>query len=202
MRDAHNIKEIALLKPDFLGFIFYEPSPRNAIGIDKDIFPTLPDYIEPVGVFVDEDIQTIINTTSYYGIKTIQLHGNETPEFCHSLKEMGYEVLKAIRIPILAGADFFKALEKYEGSINLFVFDTEGKAPGGNGSKFDWDSLENYNLEIPYLLSGGISLQDEDYIIHRLPQRCLGVDINSKFEVSPGLKDSEMIKKFINKIKD
>lgn len=201
MRDAENIKAIAALNPDYMGFIFYEPSSRNSIGIDREIIRNLPDSIEPVGVFVDDSLQRIEEITSYYGIETVQLHGKESPDFCRKLKDKGYQVIKAMSVSTDTRVNFFNAIKIYLEAVDLFLFDTAGEKPGGNGIKFDWSLLENYNFSIPYLLSGGISIKDGYMIKNNLPPGCVGADINSKFELLPGLKDSVLVADFINKIK-
>lgn len=200
MRDSGNIGVISLLPIDYMGFIFYKPSKRNALGIDTEILFSLPKRIKPVGVFVDEDIKDVLQITRQYGFKTVQLHGNESPEYCKDLKNEGLEIIKAVRIPEISEENVFSELERYHDSIEMFLFDTAGKNPGGNGIKFDWSILEKYNLPIPFLVSGGIGPDDAD-LINRLNHPLnIGIDLNSGFEITPGYKDPEKLKMFISKI--
>ena len=200
MRDSGNIGVISLLPVDYMGFIFYKPSKRNALGIDPEILFSLPKRIKPVGVFVDEDIKDVLQITRQYGFKTVQLHGNESPEYCKDLKNEGLEIIKAVRIPEISEENVFSELERYHDSIEMFLFDTAGKNPGGNGIKFDWSILEKYNLPIPFLVSGGIGPDDAD-LINRLNHPLnIGIDLNSGFEITPGYKDPEKLKMFISKI--
>lgn len=201
MRDPDNIGEIVKLQPDYIGFIFYEKSPRYVGAIDPDIIRGLPEHVVPVGVFVNESIQKIIEITKTTGINTIQLHGSETPEFCKILKKKGYKIIKAISIPVEHKEDLFRRLESYQDNIDLFLFDTAGKAPGGNGVKFNRNILEDYDLEMPYLLSGGIGPEDINFIKQGLPRNCVGIDLNSRFEIYPGFKDSSKLSFFIKEIR-
>lgn len=200
MRESQNIRDVISLRPDYIGFIFYAPSKRNAIGIEKEIFNEIPEYTIPVGVFVDSSIEEISNVTSFYGIRTVQLHGKETPEMCMELKKRDYKIIKAF--PISSEQDdIFDQMRDYVGGVDLLLFDTAGKMHGGNGIKFDWSILRNYPLEIPYILSGGISMEDLYILKQSLPHRCIGIDVNSRFEIEPGLKDVHLLENFIKEYK-
>lgn len=202
MRFEENIKDISHLKPDYMGFIFYAPSSRNAMGLKSQIIKGLPQGIIPVGVFVDSSLEEILETATLYGIKTVQLHGNENPVFCESLKKNGLEIIKAFRIkPGVKDTDILQYIETYVNSVNLFLFDTAGNKAGGNGIKFDWSILKDYKLPVPFFLSGGIGPEDIDTLQKDLPEKCIGIDLNSKFEISPGFKDKEKLSSFINLLK-
>lgn len=202
MREAENVRSISYLNPDYMGFIFYAGSPRNSIGIDKEIVKSLSNDVTPVGVFVNSNLKDLFELTEYYDISTLQLHGNESPEYCQELKTNGFQIIKAISIPENACDDIFNDLDKYSGKVDMFLFDTKGKSQGGNGFKFDWEILNSYKGNIPYILSGGIEKDDADYMSKSLPDKCVGVDINSKFEISPGLKDVKLVKLFIEGIRN
>lgn len=200
LADPDNIRLISQLHPTIMGFIFYAPSPRNACALLPSIVNALPEDIQRAGVFVDAPVSHIIHTASRYGLHSVQLHGKETPDMCKSLKNSGLKVMKAI------GVDNdidWEMLKPYEGAIDMFVFDTLTAIHGGSGRKFDWKLLQNYTLATPYLLSGGIGPDDTEAITYasgRLPLMA-GVDINSRFEISPGVKNPQLIANFINSIK-
>lgn len=199
-----NTLEVATLDPDYLGFIFWEPSKRY---FDGNI-PKLPASIKKVGVFVDAPLEEIRKKVKEYSLQAVQLHGKESPEFCSDLKkstsdrskaleENSLEIIKVFSIK----DDFdFSNLAPYENVCDFFLFDTKGKLPGGNGFTFSWEVLKNYPSSKPYFLSGGIGL-DEIEKIREFQQRpeskyCHAIDVNSKFESEPGLKDIDKLKEF------
>lgn len=195
----HNIAEIANIKNiDYLGFIFYKLSTR-CIN-DNQLHQILSVSQEKkVAVYVDEDCQTIERTCEMYRINTIQLHGDETPEFCFNLKEKGFNVIKAFAID----DNFdFNALKAYTTVCNYFLFDTKGPLKGGNGKKFSWSVLEKYALNTPFFLSGGIELSDVENIKTFRHPMFYGIDVNSGFETSPGNKNEALIKIFIKHVKN
>jgi phosphoribosylanthranilate isomerase len=199
----HNIEEVAALQPDYLGFIFWKPSQRFFDGS----IPKLHRTTGKVGVFVDANIDEILNRTNTYGLNAIQLHGNESPEFCTKLKEQIED--QNIKIDILKVFSIkdsfdFSQLSPYEKSSDFFLFDTKGKLPGGNGYQFNWKVLKGYPSKKPYFLSGGIGLEELDNVLEFLQKEeskyCHAIDVNSKFEISPGLKDIDNLKKFKNRL--
>lgn len=185
MRETQNISDVALLRPDFMGFIFYSLSKRSAYGIDPDVVRSLPESITPVAVFVDATFDEIKNIIYLYDIDHVQLHGEESPQFCKSLKDEGITVIKAVKVKTCLPSD----LAKYKNNIDFFLFDTAGKTPGGNGIKFNWRALENYHLDIPYFLSGGIGPEDLNLLTRSRLKGCFAIDVNSKFEDYPGHKN-------------
>jgi len=199
MRDASNIEGLALERTDYMGFIFYEKSPRNAFGMPAVSVKVVKERgVVPVAVFVNETVEKMTEIVSYYGINTLQLHGDETADICMALRKSGYTIIKAISVS--EAKDFEKCL-LYEGSgenkcCDYFLFDTKTANYGGSGLGFDWSLLNNYKGGIPYFLSGGITVSDVDKIRSLGDKRLLAVDINSKFELKPGLKDLEKIKVF------
>ena len=190
MQETENIAALASLQPDYMGFIFWEPSKRYCTTVPTDI----PKHIKKVGVFVDETTKQIKEKVKLFGLDAVQLHGDESPRQCAALLNL-CEVIKAFRI----GPDFdFKTLTPYQDHCTYFLFDTQGPLPGGNGTAFDWKILAGYTLDTPFFLSGGIGLGHVEAIAeirkHNLPIHAL--DINSQFESKPGVKKIEKIEKF------
>ena len=197
MRETENIHRLVKLKPDYIGFIFYSKSPRFVF----ENTPNLPGDIKKTGVFVNSEIEFIKKTIINHELKCVQLHGDETPEFCKLVKSLNVEVIKAINI--LDKYDF-KELIPYQMFCNYFLFDTKGKQPGGNGYGFNWKILKDYNLDKPFFLSGGIS-PNHIQKIKKLVKTNLpvyAIDINSKFESKPGHKKIEIIREFKSKINE
>jgi len=195
-----NTVEVGALKPDYIGFIFWNPSKRNFSG--KPV--VLPHSIKKIGVFVDELIAVIIERIKTHQLLAVQLHGNESPEFCKALKLQvkGIEIIKVFSIK----DEFnFEELKPFESVCDYYLFDTKGKLPGGNGFKFNWEVLKDYPSIKPFFLSGGIGLEDMDSIKEFMQQKeakyCHAIDVNSKFEIAPGLKDIGKLKDFIKSIK-
>lgn len=199
MRVADNIRDVSRLSPDFMGFIFWGKSPRAATGMSVNNMSCLSPATQPVGVFVNESIETIHSICDTYGISTVQLHGTESPEMCRELRSDGLHVWKAYGVD--ADTDF-SVLEKYEDAVDMFVFDTKTPKCGGSGVRFDWSVLDRYHLDIPYMLSGGIGPDSTDDILAAFHRPHLaGIDINSRFESSPGIKDTEKITNFVTSLK-
>jgi len=197
-----NARQLLTLAPDYLGFIFYKKSPRY-VGEppDLDWVKNLPGTALKVGVFVNEEVETIKKTAEMLGLHVVQLHGEEPPEVCIFLKKTGLEVWKVFGVD----EDFdFEKTKPYAGAADKFLFDTKGKNRGGNGVAFDWSLLEKYEGETPFVLSGGIGPEDaapigklsESLKLSESCRRIEALDINSRFESVPGLKDFELIKKF------
>ena len=193
-----NTQEVAVLQPDYLGFIFWEPSKRSFEGT----VPEISNHIKKVGVFVDANIEEILEKINRFGLQAVQLHGKESPDFCRKLKKHSIIIIKVFSIK----DDFdFSVLEPYEDTCDYFLFDTKGKLPGGNGYTFDWKALKNYPSTKPYFLSGGIGLEEVEKIKEFLKspesKYCHAIDVNSRFELEPGLKDIVKLKEFISSIK-
>ena len=181
------------LHPDYLGFIFYAPSARN---IEIEALPEGVKNILKVGVFVDAPLEFINEKIKRYDLKIIQLHGNETPEFCKEIKKIGLEIWKVFSVK---DSFDFEKLSPYENIVDAFLFDTKGVQKGGNGLVFDWSILERYPSKKPIILSGGIGL-DEVSSLQKIKQSGLpimAVDINSRFEKKAGVKDRLKIETFI-----
>lgn len=190
----HNVAEVASLNPDYLGFIFYDKSPRNFEGKISNI----PSNIKKVGVFVNEEIDVLIEKVKTHQLDVIQLHGEESPQYILELNTNS-EVWKVFSV----GETFdFCQLTPYEKVVDKFLFDTKGKNKGGNGVTFNWEVLQNYSSKKPFIISGGIGLEEID-AIHKLLQSGLpiyAIDVNSKFETKPGLKNRTDLKQFIDEL--
>ena len=193
MRDAENICEVEALGIDLMGFIFWPKSSRYVS--ERPAY--LPTNCKRVGVFVDEDIETVKRIADDYALDYIQLHGHELADYCAQLR--GFKLIKAFNI---ATTEDFKQTEPYTGIVDYFLFDTKGKSVGGNGEKFDWSVLSAYDGNTPFLLSGGIGPDDAEVLTsHFSPltsKKCVGIDLNSRFEIAPGLKDINKLKDFLN----
>jgi len=219
MKYQDNIEDVAALQPDYLGFIFYEKSSRF---FDGEI-PELPDTIKKVGVFVDEQVEFISRQIGTHSLSAIQLHGHESPEMCRLLQSTGVKVIKVFSIknefdfsvlsPLLQSTGVkvikvfsiknefdFSVLSPYEEVCDYFLFDTKGKLPGGNGYTFNWALLKNYPSTKPFFLSGGIGLEEsenlKEFLQSKASKYCYAIDVNSKFEIEPGLKDIGLIQEF------
>jgi len=191
LRNAENIKAVAALGADYIGLIRYERSPRYVSSLDDARLNDINEAILKTGVFVNENTENIQRIIKQYGLNAIQLHGNESAGFAAGFKNK-VVVLKAFG---LDGNFDFKQLEKYIGSVDFFLFDTKTAAHGGSGETFDWSVLNNYNLDVPFFLSGGLSLDNLHQIGDITHPQFYGVDLNSRFETSPGIKDIEKLKK-------
>lgn len=189
MKYPDNILEVSKLHPDYLGFIFYEKSSRF---FDADI-PKIPTSINKVGVFVNANVKYIESKIKIHHLDLVQLHGDESPEFCENLQKIGIKIIKVFSID----DDFdFEILSKYENVCHYFLFDTKGKLPGGNGFAFNWQILEKYKSTKPFFLSGGIGIEEIEKI-KNLNLPIFAIDVNSKFELKPGLKNIELLKNII-----
>lgn len=197
LKHEHNIMELMQLPIDYMGFIFYKKSPRFVgENLSFDFVRTILKHIKKTGVFVNESNYSIFNHIAHYDLDIVQLHGNETPELCAELKPY-VKVMKAFQIK----DDFdFKQLESYLPVVDYFLFDTPTPNYGGSGNAFNWQILKNYKYNIPFILSGGISDEHIDEIKRLNISQLLAIDINSKFETEPGLKNTNQIEQFINKL--
>lgn len=203
MKYQDNITQVANLQPDYLGFIFYKQSKRY---FDGNI-PELPKAIKKVGVFVDAEIDYILSKVKTHKLNAIQLHGNESADFCNEIKyqfersrEPNDNPIEIIKVFSIKNEFNFDILKPYEAVCNYFLFDTKGQLPGGNGYTFNWEVLSNYPSQKPYFLSGGIGLNETEDIksFLRSPKSkyCYALDVNSKFEIEAGLKNLEKLATF------
>lgn len=191
MRDADNISQVASLLPDYMGFIFYQRSPRY-VGQNFELPKDFPSVIKRVGVFVNESIEEIKMQAYRLELDFIQLHGNETGEQCVKLKNTGHRIIKVFSVD---ESFDFKITKTYEAIADFFLFDTKGKYYGGNATVFNWDILHRYDQNKPFFLSGGLSPANIHQIVQLKDMNLHAVDINSGVEDSPGLKNSDAVKK-------
>ena len=197
MRDAENIRQLLALKPDYMGFIFFEKSPRYVGNdLDENLLKSFPNFTQKAGVFVNAPIEYLEEQVRKYKLDLVQLHGDESVDYAAELYALGIRVMKVF----LLGASFNPELSRYKPFVEFFLFDTKGRTRGGTGKTFDWKLLKNYDLDISFFLSGGIGLENLENLssLEGLPVHA--IDINSRFERAPGLKDIEMIRQLKNEL--
>jgi phosphoribosylanthranilate isomerase len=199
MKVPSNIAEIAALKPDYMGFIFYEKSPRSVINENiAEFVKQIPETITKTGVFVNESVATILKICEAYDLNSIQLHGNETIQDCMELKKSNLEIIKAFQLH----TDFdFNSLNPYVEHCHHFLFDTASQNYGGTGAAFDWQILEKYTQQKTFFLSGGIGLDNIEEALKLKHKMLVGLDINSQIEEYTGFKSVTKTNTLINKIK-
>ena len=189
MREKDNILQIAALHPDYMGFIFYEKSPRY-VGEEFEIPAGFSSEIEKVGVFVNASNEVMVVKAKRYGLDYLQLHGHESVEQVAALKQLGLKVIKVFSVD----ENFdFTATIPYQDHVSFFLFDTKGKYYGGNATVFDWRCLQRYNQQVPFFLSGGLSPENVTGISDLQGMNIHALDVNSGVELSPGLKDADKI---------
>ncbi|MDF1549631.1 MAG: phosphoribosylanthranilate isomerase [Bacteroidales bacterium] len=194
MKYPENINQLVDIQPDYMGFIFYPKSKRfMADSLDSEILKAIPKSIKKVGVFVNESAEVILSMVEKFRLDLIQLHGNESSDFCNMLYINKLILIKAFQ---LHQKFDFGTLENYKSSCQYFLFDTQTPLYGGSGHKFDWKILYHYDNDKPFFLSGGIDLEDAHKILNIKNLNIHAIDINSKFEIEPGMKNIEKVKKF------
>lgn len=195
MRETKNIAALSALQPDYMGFIFWAPSRRYV----SEATPTLNKGIKKTGVFVDASLDYIQNTIETHQLQAVQLHGGESPQYCKLIQGFDVEVIKAFSIKDKFD---FTTLTPYQDCCNFFLFDTKGALPGGNGYTFDWCILNDYPAKKPFFLSGGIGLENTAQIkaLLKTDLPLYAIDVNSKFETAPGVKEIEKITQFKNEL--
>lgn len=190
MRDVNNIMQVTALEPEYMGFIFYAPSPRY-VGSEFKLIKKLPDCTKAVGVFVNAGNAEILRQSGVVGFDHVQLHGNEGVDQAAELKDAGLKVIKVFSVD---DAFDFNLTKPYVPVVDYFLFDTKGKLYGGNAKTFDWKVLQRYDQHVPFFLSGGISPDNVNEIIALDGMNLYSLDINSGAEESPGLKDLKKLK--------
>ena len=195
MQEAENIQQLVELPIDYIGFIFYKKSSRF-VATKPEL--NIPLNVQKVGVFVNASTEEIISKINEFDLQVTQLHGDESPKFCQEIKKLGIETFKAFGID-----DNFdwSIVAEYEGKVDYFLFDTKSKQYGGTGQTFNWQKLKDYPYSTPYWLSGGISLENIEEAVGFEDNRLYGLDLNSKFEIEPGLKNIELLTQAFSKIK-
>ncbi|MDR2129814.1 MAG: phosphoribosylanthranilate isomerase [Odoribacteraceae bacterium] len=195
-RDAGNIAALCALPVDMIGFVFHAPSPRHAGTLEPGITRAIPSSIHKVGVFVNASEEEVTRQARRHDLQAAQLHGDEPPHLCRALRERGLQVIKAI--PMQAGASARALAAPYAGACDFLLFDTRTPARGGSGRKFDWRLLDAYDGPVPFLLGGGIGPEDATGPLRALDHPMLhAIDLNSRFETAPGIKDIRAIRQFI-----
>jgi len=197
MKDPDNIANVIMLKPDYMGFILYKPSPRY-VSLEKagELVKEIPPLIQKTGVIVNEPIERAVTIATTRIFDILQLHGDESPDYCRRLSEH-IRIIKAFRI----SKTLPENMEDYQPFCSMFLFDTAGRDFGGTGKKFDHHILDGYTLNTEYFLSGGISINDSNHLKSIYPPKMAGVDLNSRFEVSAGIKNISMLKNFIENLR-
>ncbi len=190
MRDAENIRKAEALGINLMGFIFWPKSSRFVSKRPE----YLPSKVKRVGVFVDENIETVKRLADEYELDYIQLHGHESPEY---VANMNRPVIKAISVNSHKDITTYKA---YENIVDYFLFDTKCQSVGGSGLQFDWSVLDAYDGKKPFLLSGGIGPEDAEKVKNFSHPQCIGIDLNSRFETAPALKDINKLKQFLEQL--
>lgn len=188
-----NIKEVEDIGIDLMGFIFYPKSPRCIKGKPE----YLPSKVKRVGVFVNVPIEEILIQDTRFHFDYIQLHGKESPEYCGELKGYGFKIIKAFSIE---NEEDMITVKGYNGLCEMYLFDTKTVSVGGSGNAFDWRLLQSYNEDTPFLLSGGLSIENIEQIKEFKHDKLAGYDLNSRFETAPGVKDTDKLRTFISKI--
>ncbi len=196
LTDEKNLKAIANLNIDMIGLNFY-PSSKRYLGENERFAALIPEHIENVGVFVDEEFEKVRQIAEKHKLDYLQLHGNETPEYCKRMQKFT-KIMKAFGITKDINID--EQCRGYE-MCDFFLFDTKTPLYGGSGKRFDWDILQTYSGNIPFLLSGGIKPNDYIQIKKIEHPMLIGVDVNSKFEVEPGIKNVDQLEYFIENLR-
>ena len=198
MRDAQNIRAVEALGVDCMGFVFYPRSPRY---VDR-VPAYLPSKAVRVGVFVNATVGEILRRTELFSLVAVQVHGAESPAFCLSLRKQlpaGTKILKAI--PVAGPRDMDRTAD-YRDVCDALLFETPSAAYGGSGRRFDWSLTERYRGPLPFLLSGGIGPESLAALTALRHPYWAGVDLNSRFETAPGMKDAALLEKFVKTLKN
>lgn len=201
MKHPENIQALAKLDIDYMGFIFYEKSPRFA-----ETAVELPERIQKVGVFVNDTVEQILEKVEEFQLNVIQLHGDETPAFCEELNQAlakaGHAEVKLWKVFSIKSPSDFEVIEDYSFYVHGYLLDTKGQYRGGNGEKFDWQLLQQQDFSKPVMLSGGIALQDAEQVSELFKKGWIaGVDVNSGFEDEPGFKNITLVNEFLQNLR-
>ncbi len=193
MREAGNIREVEALGIDWMGFIFWAHSARN-VSLKPDY---LPSRCKRVGVFVNAPMAFIREKVREFGLDILQLHGGEDADFIRQLRTElpSLSVVKALNV---AREEDLEQSKRYEGLCDYFLFDTKAEKVGGNGKAFDWNILHSYKGDTPFLLSGGIGPDDKERLRAFHHPQMAGIDLNSRFEIRPAVKDIHLLKSFLH----
>ncbi|MCF0190859.1 MAG: phosphoribosylanthranilate isomerase [Marinilabiliaceae bacterium] len=197
MTDIDNVSKILFLKPDYLGFIFYPKSPRYVVGsLKPEMLSIIPSRVHRVGLFVNASETEIRQTAQTWGLQTIQMHGDEPPSLCKAIHDAGFEVIKAFHIET---ARDFENVSEYAECADYYLFDTKSASYGGSGQGFDWQLILRQPIRKPWFVAGGIG---PDNIEEAAQCGAYAIDLNSRFEISPGIKDYDILRESIGRIKN
>lgn len=197
LREPENIKAVAALQPDLMGFICYDRSPRFIGDLNNDVFSGLSPQVQKTAVFVNESAENIQALIDKYRFDAVQLHGDESPEF----SELFFDKVTVIKAFGLNENFDLNQLASFVGKVDYFLFDTKTAIHGGSGQTFNWNILDNYKFDVPFFLSGGISLENLEEVKQLRHPQFYGVDLNSRFETQPALKDIEKLKQAFAQLK-
>lgn len=196
MTNIDNISKILFLEPDYLGFILWPKSPRCVAGkLNPDMLSIIPSTVKRVGVFVDASETEVRDAIAAYGLTAVQLHGHERPRFCAQIKDLGVEVFKAFHIE---DSHDFDSVWDYTEVVDYYLFDTKTPAMGGSGASFDWQLILRQPLRTPWILSGGIG---PDNVVDAAQSGAAIIDLNSRFETEPGVKDYDSLRLALEKVR-
>ncbi|WP_339609923.1 phosphoribosylanthranilate isomerase [uncultured Planktosalinus sp.] len=200
LKEAKNLRQVSEANPDYMGFIFY-PKSKRFVGdeFSKTTLAKIPESILKTAVFVNESQENILKTVQKYDFQAVQLHGNESTEICKQLKLQNLIVIKVFAMDDCFD---FETLHPYENHCDYFLFDTKTKHFGGSGKSFDWNLLQQYHLKTPFFLSGGLGIENLEAILKLKHNKLYGLDFNSKLEISPGIKNIQLINKVLDTIKN
>ncbi|MFC4230521.1 phosphoribosylanthranilate isomerase [Parasediminibacterium paludis] len=203
MTDLDQIHQLSEIGVEFCGFIFYPKSPRYvfkhmpAVSIKK-----IKSNINKVGVFVNANTEDILQTVDDCGLYLVQLHGDESPRACERISDY-VSVIKAFRLS--DDDNILWKIKDFQDVVDMFLFDTEGVGYGGTGKKFNWEALMDLNINKPFFISGGIQPEDvaalQAFSKNKVGKDLFAVDVNSKFEITPGYKDMEKVRTFVSQLK-
>jgi phosphoribosylanthranilate isomerase len=197
LNNYENITNVIIAGADYVGFIFHKGSPRyfnGALSFDE----VRKIKTKKVGIFVNEDLYSVLDKVAHYDLDLVQLHGSELPEYCSELRKY----VKTIKAFGIDGNFDFDVINEYAASVDYFLFDTFTAMHGGSGKNFDHNLLQKYGSDVPFFLSGGISLESINNIRQLNFKQLIGLDLNSKFEISPGIKEASKIKQFIKRLNE
>lgn len=207
MREPENIIALSKLEPDYMGLIFYRPSKRFINYLNPHYCRALPSSIKLTGVFVDEEIDEILKLVQLYNLNAIQLHGSESVDFCVQLRLELEKIIPTHKIEFIKAFGIaetfdFNILKPYNSCVDYFLFDTKSSGYGGSGNVFEWEILRDYKEDKPFFLSGGISPENINNLLKLEFKNLFAVDLNSKFEIEPGLKNIESLQLAFDKIRN
>jgi phosphoribosylanthranilate isomerase len=202
LREPGNIREVAAITGiDLIGLIFYAPSPRYVDSAETAAFVATLNNTRVAGVFVNETVEEVVAKCEEYRLDYIQLHGNESPDYLNRLRKKISASVKLIKAFSVRSEEDLQATSGYEALCEYFLFDTPTGGYGGSGKSFDWSILQHYKGSAPFLLSGGIGPDSLEPLMNFKHPKLAGLDLNSRFELKPGLKDAPLLSEFIQKIK-